>query len=65
MNFAEQDRQLRSLVARASSPWFGQAGSLSHHCLIGSLITDFDRQISSGYAQHEQGNSEVYQCCVV
>jgi hypothetical protein len=48
MNFADQDRQLRSLVARASSPCFGQAGSLSHHFLTDNRITDFACQISSG-----------------
>jgi len=46
MNFDEQERQLRSLVARASSPCFRQAGSLSYHFLVGRRITDFVRQIS-------------------
>jgi hypothetical protein len=50
MNFDEQDRQLRSLVARASSPCFRQAGSLSYHFLVGSRITEFGRQNSLGRA---------------
>src|SRR3989442_12875841 len=51
MNFDEQDRQLRSLMARASSPCCGQAGSLSYHFLVGSRITDFVRQISLGASE--------------
>jgi hypothetical protein len=47
MNFVDQDRQLRFLVARASSPCFGQAGSLSHHFLTDNHVTDFACQISS------------------
>jgi len=35
-------------VARASSPCFGQAGSLSYHFLVGNRITAFVRQISLG-----------------
>jgi hypothetical protein len=50
MNFDEQDRQLRSPVARASSPCFRQAGSLSYHFLVGSRITEFGRQNSLGKA---------------
>jgi hypothetical protein len=45
-NCAEQERQLKSLVARASSPCCGQAGSLFHHFQVGNGITDFVRQIS-------------------
>src|SRR3989442_13640523 len=48
MNFDEQDRLLRSLMARASSPCCGQARSLFYHFLVGSRNTDFVRQISSG-----------------
>ena len=56
MNFDEQDRQLRSLMARASSPCCGQAGSLSYHFLVGSRITDFVRQISLGlYVMERRG----------
>src|SRR5438128_11162550 len=55
MNFDEQDRQLRSLMARASSSCCGQAGSLSYHFLVGSRITDFVRQISSGMKTRPEG----------
>jgi hypothetical protein len=64
MNLDEQDQQLRSPVARASSPCFGQAGSLSYHFLVGSRITDFVRQISLARSLrslyglwHEQGRA--------
>jgi hypothetical protein len=38
MNFNEQDRQWRFLVARASSPCCGQAGSLPYHFLVGAAF---------------------------
>jgi hypothetical protein len=56
MNFDKQDRQLRSLVARASSPCCGQASSLSYHFLVGSRITDFVRQISLGPTARDLSN---------
>jgi hypothetical protein len=62
MDFKEQDRQLRFLVARASSPCFGQAGSLSYHFEANSTvnaITDFVHQISLGFLHDVYSSSRV------